>query len=99
MRIVSIRFVLLTHVCVLYDIISTRFSTVSFIGRFCIFRSNDALIPSTGPLTTVAQCIFRTCSQIYQLGGHGLGNLKNKFWNISMVQPTRCNVFSDYLFL
>ena len=62
MRIINVRFVLFTHVCVSHDIISTRFSTVSFIGRNCIFSSNDALIPSTGPLTIVALCIFKTCS-------------------------------------
>jgi len=85
MRIINIRFVLLTHVCVSYDIISTRFSTVSFIGRFRIFASNDALIPSTGPLTIAALCISKTCSQIYQLGGRGLGSLKNKFGNSTPV--------------
>jgi hypothetical protein len=85
MRIINIRFVLLMHVCVSYDIISTRFSTVPFIGRFCIFRSNDALIPSAGPQTVVAPCIYKTCSQIHQLGGHGLGSLKNKFWNSTPI--------------
>lgn len=63
-KIINVRFVLWTHVCVSYGIISTRFSTVSFIGRFCIFRSNDALIPSSGPLTIVALFVFNTCSQI-----------------------------------
>ena len=108
MRIINIRFVLSTHVCVSYVIISTRFSTVSFTGRFCIFRSNDALIPSTGRLTIVALRISKTCSQIYQLGGRGLGSLKNKFWNstpiskkhrASIIHPSNAALVNNRLYL